>query len=133
MPATQPVPDERSGTQSHMHEMILAFLGPYAGWLMALSLAIVVVKRNAIRKRHIVVLLVLTVLSFVGFFALLVLGLARGHGHPQLFQAALFAVGAIVVACSSAIGFWFILKSFGLVRDADGTPLNYPVPPPPPR
>lgn len=102
-----------------MNDIFLSFLGPYAGWVMALSFGFVLVKRRAIRKRDIVLLLTATVLAFVSFFVLLVLGLAYWSGNAQLFQGVLFVLAAIAIGCGSAIGFWFILKSFGLTGDEE--------------
>lgn len=102
-----------------MNEIILSFLGPYAGWVMALSLGLVVVKRRAIRKRHVVLLLTSTVLAFVSFFVLLLLRMVYWNGNAMLFQSVLFVVAAITMGCGSAIGFWLILKSVGLTGDEE--------------
>ena len=109
-----------------MNELILDFVGPYANWLMTLSLVLVILARRSMRKRHIVVLLTLTVVAFLAFFGVLVLGLARWRGSPELFQGVLFVLGAVTVGCGSAIGFWFILKSFGLTADEDEEEAAYP-------
>ena len=102
-----------------MNEIILSFLGPYAGWVMALSLGLVLFSRRSIRKRHVVVLLTSTVLGFVAFFVLLVLGLVYWSGNAVLFQGVMFVVAAITIGCGSAIGFWLILKSVGLTADEE--------------
>lgn len=83
---------------------------------MALSLGLVIWQRKVIDRRHIVVLLVLSILSLVGFFAFLIYGMAHWPGSPELFQHLLGIIAALTVGCSSAIGFWLILKSFGLTR-----------------
>lgn len=83
---------------------------------MTLSLGLVVWKRKVIDRRHIVILLVLSILSLVGFFAFLIYGVAHWPGSPELFQHLLGVIAALTVGCSSAIGFWLILKSFGLTR-----------------
>lgn len=101
-----------------MEEIIRNVLGPYTNWVMALSFGLVVLKRKALRKRHIMILLALTVAAFIAFFALIVFGLAVRGMPPVLFQGALFAMGATAVGCGSAIGFWFILKSVGLADEA---------------
>ncbi len=102
-----------------MNEFVLSFLGPYAGWVMALSLGLVLFKRRAIRKRHVILLLTSTVLAFVSFFVVLVLGMAYWSGNAQLFQGVLFVLAAITIGSGSAIGFWLILKSFGLTGDEE--------------
>lgn len=99
-----------------MEGLILAALGPYTGWVMTLSLGVVIWKRNTIAKRHITALLVLGVLAFIGFFAFLILGIAYWRGSADLFQHLLAIIAAVAIGCSSAIGFWLILKSFGLTR-----------------
>lgn len=81
---------------------------------MALSLGLVIWKRKVIDRRHIVILLVLSILSLVGFFAFLIYGVAHWPGSPELFQHLLGSIAALTVGCSSAIGFWLILKSLGL-------------------
>lgn len=83
---------------------------------MALSLGLVIWQRKVIDRRHIVVLLVLSILSLVGFFAFLIYGMAHWPGSPELFQHLLGIIAALTVGCSSAIGFWLVLKSFGLTR-----------------
>lgn len=112
-----------------MEEIIRNVLGPYAHWLMALSFGLVVLKRRTMGRRHIVILLGLTVAAFVGFFAWIVFGLANRGMPPGLFQGVLFALGAVAVGCGSAVGFWFILKSVGLAdapREAASRPRTGP-------
>lgn len=83
---------------------------------MTLSLGLVIWKRKVIDRRHIVILLVLSILSLVGFFAFLIYGMAHWPGSPEVFQHLLGSIAALTVGSSSAIGFWVILKSFGLTR-----------------
>lgn len=56
----------------------------------------------------------LSILSLVGFFAFLTYGVAHWPGSPELFRHLLGSIAALTVGCSSAIGFWLILKSLGL-------------------
>jgi len=99
-----------------LEQLVLAVLGPYANWIMTLSLGLVIWKRKVIDRRHIVILLVLSILSLVGFFAFLIYGMAHWPGSPEVFQHLLGSIAALTVGSSSAIGFWVILKSFGLTR-----------------
>lgn len=100
-----------------MNDWMLDMLGPYSGWIMALSWGLVLLMRRSIRKRHIVGLLVLTVLAFSVFFfaaiALVVLGLGR---NSTFLPLVLTASSAISIACGPAIGFWLILNWLGLTE-----------------
>lgn len=99
-----------------MDAFILDFLGPYTKWVMAFSLGLVVIMRKSIRKRHIVALLVATVLSFIAFFLFLLWGFVRYDGTQplELYHAGLRVMAGIGVGCGAAIGYCFILKSLGL-------------------
>lgn len=100
-----------------MTDMMAEFLGPFVHPVVWASLAIVIVKRQAIRKRHIVWLVAITGLGIVAFFALLLLLLAwRGGGgvFEILFMGLLRLIAATVIACGSVVGFSFMLKMLGL-------------------
>ena len=102
-----------------MEGFILAFAGPYTNWVLGLSFGLVFVMRSRIRKRHIVTLVVITILAFVAFFGVLLAGLAGGNRgwqvSPAVFQVTLKVLAFIVIGCGPAVGFFFILKSLGLV------------------
>lgn len=104
-----------------MDTFILDFLGPYTKWVMAFSLGIVVIMRKSIRKRHIVALLVATVLSFIAFFLFLLWGFVRYDGSQSLglYHAGLRLLAGIGVGCGAAVGYCFILKSLGLASLED--------------
>jgi hypothetical protein len=108
--------NEASPEDEYHEGLILAALGPYTSRGMTLSLGVVIWKRNTIANHHITALLALTVLAFVGFFAFLILGIAYWRGSTELFQHLLAIIAAVTIGGSSAIGFWLILKSFGLTR-----------------
>lgn len=100
-----------------MNEIIIDVVGPIAPWLMTLSFGAVVTMRKSIRKPHIVALVLITVLAFLGFVSLLIAGLARWDVSPTLFQAALKLLGSLVLVCGPAVGFWLVLKQLGFVPD----------------
>lgn len=108
-----------------MEDFILGALGVYTTPVLLVSLLAVIVARRRIRKRHIVILLVLTVLGFIGFFALLLWGFTWYHGQESvvIFQATLRLIAAVTVGCGAAIGYSMSLKLFGLAS------LEEPVPP----
>ena len=98
-----------------MNEIIAAFLGPLTNWLLTLSLAIVILKRHAIRKRHIAILVAITALGLIAFFVVFIGGFAwpEAGRHATLYQGLLRAIAGLVVGCGSAVGFSFILKHLG--------------------
>lgn len=98
-----------------MEAFLLELLGPYANPVMAISAAVVVWQRRRMVKRHIVWLLVLTIVGFLAFFAILVWGIRHWPASPESFQLLLKLIAALTIGCSSAIGFWLILKSLGLL------------------
>lgn len=104
-----------------MNEIIVAFLGPFTNWVLAIALAIVVFRRRSIRQRHIVALLAATVLAFIAFFAVLVWGFTwpEGRNVAALYQGVLRVIAAIVVGCGAAVGFSFILMHLGLASQDD--------------
>jgi uncharacterized membrane protein len=104
-----------------MDGILLAFLGPFTNWILAISFAVVVLKRHSIRKRHIVILLATTVLGFVAFFAVLVWGFTWPDPgrYAALYQGLLRVIAGLVVGCASAVGFSFILKHLGLAKLED--------------
>ncbi len=104
-----------------MDELVLGVLGVYATPVFLLSLVAVVLARRHIRKRHILILLALTVLGFVGFFALVLWGFTWYHGQKTvvIYQAALRLVAAVTIGCGAAIGYSLTLKLLGLVSLED--------------
>jgi len=107
-----------------MEDMILGFLDPYTKLVLGVSFAAVVFWRNAIRKRHIVMLLVVGVLAFIAFFALLLWSFGWYSGQKSLvvLHAVLGMLAGLFVGCSAAVGFSFILKSLGLASLGDAEP-----------
>lgn len=99
-----------------MDAIILGFLGPYATACLLIPLGVVVALRKALRKRHIVWLLALCVLSFLMFFAALLWGFTWYDGSQSVagYQAVLRVIAGVAVASGAAIGYCFILKSLGL-------------------
>lgn len=107
-----------------MEKFILDVLGPYATAFFLVPLVVVVVLRHAIRKRHIVALVAACVLGFLGFFAALLWGIAAYDGMQAVgpYQGFLRVLAGVAVASGAAVGYAFILKSFGLASlggDAD--------------
>jgi predicted histidine transporter YuiF (NhaC family) len=100
-----------------VNEIIVDVVGPIAPWLTTLSFGAVVAMRKSIRKRHVVVLVLITVLAFLGFVALQIAGLTRWDVSPTLFQAALRLLGSLVLVCGPAVGFWLVIKQLGFVPD----------------
>jgi hypothetical protein len=106
-----------------MEELLLDYLGPYAGACFLVPLAIVVFLRHRIRKRHILALLAACVLGFVGFFAALLWAVPWYDGSQSVapFQVLLRVLAGVAVASGAAIGYFFILKSLGLASlESDG-------------
>lgn len=106
-----------------MEKFLLDFLGPYAAACFVVPLAVVVFLRHRIRKRHIVALLAASVLGFLGFFAVLLWGIAELDGSQPVapYHAVLRVLAGVAVACGAAIGYAFILKSLGLASlESDG-------------
>jgi hypothetical protein len=105
-----------------MEDILLGFLGPYTKPLMGLTFFSVVLARKSIGKRHIVFLLIVTVLASIAFFALLLWSFTWYTGQKSLpiLHFALKILAALVVCSGTAIGFSFILKSLGLAT-LDGT------------
>ena len=102
-----------------MNEIILAVLGPFAPWIMAGTLGLVILKRQALRRRHIVMLLTAAVGACIAFFGVLILGFVYRDMNAVVFQGVLFVLAGIGTGCASAIGFWLILKSVGLAYEGD--------------
>jgi hypothetical protein len=104
-----------------MEEILYAFLGPLTGFVLAISFLMVLLLHKLIRKRHIVKLLIITVLSFVGFFAFLLWSFTSYSGSQPiwLYHVPLKIMAALAVGCGSAIGFAFILKSLGIASLED--------------
>jgi hypothetical protein len=100
-----------------MTDMMTQLLGPFFHAVILGSLAIVIVKRQSIRKRHIVRLLAVTVLGSVAFVALMLVGIASIEGGAvltMLYMGLLRVVSVAVIGCASVIGFSFMLKLLGL-------------------
>lgn len=99
-----------------MDTFIFSWLGTYSTPLLAMAFAAVFFFRKSIRKRHIVVLLITAVTSFVGFFAVLLWGIAQNEGQKSVavLHIALSALAATSAGTSAAVGFAFILKHLGL-------------------
>ena len=108
-----------------METFIVGSLGAYGTPVLLLSLVAVVVARRRIRKRHIVILVAITVLGFIGFFALLLWGFTWYHGQESvvIYRAALGLIAAVVVGCGAAVGYSMILVQIGL------STLEEPMPP----
>lgn len=104
-----------------MEDIVLAYLGPLTGFILAISFLLVLLLHKLMRKRHIVTLLIITVLSLVGFFAFLLWSFASYNGsQPQwIYNIPLKVMAALVVGCGSAIGFAFILKQLGIATQED--------------
>lgn len=92
-----------------MEQLILDFLGPAAGIPMALAALLVWWQRRAIRKAHVVWLVVLTALGLAGFFAVWLAGMARGLPAP-LVMPLLHATGWLTVggAAGFTVAFWVL-------------------------
>lgn len=107
-----------------MEAFILGILGPYANLALAVALAAVVFARKSIRRRHIVMLLVVTVTSFVAFFALLLWSFTWSEAQKsgEALHVALKLLAAATVGCGAAVGFSLVLKSLGLASLSDGKP-----------
>ena len=104
-----------------MEKFILDFLGPYAAACFLVPLVIVVLLRHALRKRHILGLVAACVLSFLGFFAALLWGIAAYDGTQALepYHALLRVLAGVAVASGASVGYFFILKSLGLASQGD--------------
>jgi uncharacterized membrane protein HdeD (DUF308 family) len=104
-----------------MEGILLEFLGPFTSWVLALSLALVLLRRHTIRKRHIVILVAITVIGFAAFFAVFIWGFTwRDPGrYASVYQGTLRIIAGIVVGCGSSVGFSFILKHLGLAKLED--------------
>ncbi len=102
-----------------MEQLVRDALGPAAPWLTALSFAAVVAMRKRIRKRHLVVLVLITALALVGMLVLLVFALAgKLEGVPSaVFWTVFRLLAALVAVCGPAVGFWLMLKYAGFVPD----------------
>lgn len=107
-----------------MEEILLAYLGPLTGFVMTIAFLLVLLLHKLIRKRHIVRLLIITVLSFVAFFAYLLWAFATYDGRqPQwIYNVPLTVLAALSVGCGTSIGFAFILKFFGIATLEDEAP-----------
>jgi MFS family permease len=99
-----------------MDEFALDVLGIYATPVFLTSLLAVILARRHIRKRHLLILLALTVLGFIGFFALVLWGFTWYHGQKTivLYQAALRILAGITIGCGAAIGYTLTLNLLGL-------------------
>ncbi len=99
-----------------MQDIVLGFLGPYTPLILGLTFAAVFYFRQAIRKRHILRLLVTAVAALVAFFGLILWSFSWYTGQKTLVvvHAALSILAALFVSSSTAIGFSFILKHMGL-------------------
>ncbi|SDE10243.1 hypothetical protein [Aquimonas voraii] len=100
-----------------MSEIVLAYLGAYTAPVMALALGLAIALRRSMRKRHLLWLLGVTVLSLLGFFGLLIAGfqLYRGPGPgASLLHLALVLLAGLFVGSSALAGFSFLLKLLGL-------------------
>lgn len=99
-----------------MNEVVLRFLGPYTSLVLGLTFAAVLYWRKSIRKRHIVRLLALSVLTLVAFFAVLLWSFTwyKGQNTLVLVHTVLTLLAAIFLSSSSAVGFSFMLKHVGL-------------------
>ena len=99
-----------------MDEVVFGFLGPYKSLVLGLTFAAVLYWRKSIRKRHIVRLLVLSVLTLVAFFAVLLWSFTWYKGQKTLFlvHTVLTLLSAMFLSSASAIGFSFILKHIGV-------------------
>lgn len=102
-----------------MDEIILSYLGPYSGWILALSFGLVVFKRNAIRKRHLAILVGITVAAFVAFFAVLLVAFVLWNRSSVNLDPLLFTFAALTIGCGSAVGFSLVLVTLGLA-DPEG-------------
>ena len=107
-----------------MEGFILDFLGPSTNWVLGLSFAAVVLARNKIRKRHLLALVIVTVVAFISFFALLLWGVAGYEGKKSVtfLQTVLKVLAGVVVGCGAAVGFSLILKTVGLASFEDAAP-----------
>ena len=102
-----------------MSELILAYLGPHYSWVMAFSLGLVIWKGKSVRKKHALLLLALTVTTFVLFWVIFVYSfpLYRKYGSAiDGLKHVLTAMAVICIGSSSIIGFWLIGKSLGIFR-----------------
>lgn len=101
-----------------MEQLILDTLGPVAPWLTTLSVGAVVAMRKRIRRPHILALVLITVLAFLGFLALILVALAGGLKLPAfVFTAGPPVLAGLMAVCGPAVGFWLILRQLGFVPD----------------
>lgn len=99
-----------------MEAFILGSLGQHSSLVLGLTLVAVLLARRSIRKRHIVILLIVAVASFLAFFSLLLWSFTwnQAQGPALALQMVLKVLAALTVGCASAIGFTFVLKGLGL-------------------
>lgn len=92
-----------------MDQLILDFLGPAAGIPMAIGALLAWWQRRALRKGHIVALVVLAAIGLAGFFVVLVAGM--GHRMPALLVMPLLHVTAwmmVFAAGAFTVAFWVL-------------------------
>lgn len=100
-----------------MDEILLRYLGQFTAPVLAGSLALVLAFRRSIRRRHLAALAVVTGLSLLAFFGLLLAGFQmyrEGSAGGNLLHVTLVLLAGLFVASGSAVGFTLVLKSFGL-------------------
>jgi drug/metabolite transporter (DMT)-like permease len=104
-----------------MEAFLRDLLGPLTNAILASALALVVMTRRSIRKAHIVALVLVTVVTSIALFSLLLWGFTWHDGTQSvaLFQVVLKLMAGVIVGCGSAAGFYFVLRSVGLASPPD--------------
>jgi hypothetical protein len=96
-----------------MHELILTFLGPFAGVSTALICLLTWRARRALCPRHVLGLALLCALGLLGFFLTFFAMWAGKLPSPSLGTALLYASGSLAVGCGSSVLFATTLLKFG--------------------
>lgn len=103
-----------------MEEIIKDSLGDLYSYVMASSFLVVLLKGNSIKKKQVVILLAMTIISFVMFFVAFIASfpIYREYGQNAhgILNLVLMALAALCLGCGAVIGFWLIGRWLGLIK-----------------